>query len=264
MKTIFRYTNVALLMAAFIALGAVAGMAQTPCEDADGEGAANGKIQTLFKDKSIAGRKAYVEAGKAFLEKYGDCPSAKELSDYLKPQIPKIEDIIRKMEADKVKGDLTSRFDTALNGKNWDEVYASGKDILAKYPDDFRAVELVLGSIGYDELLDHQNNKYANQTMSYAKQSLADLQAGKDFKPGFGVKPFVYKSKEDATAWMNLTIGSIYYLGKKDKQAALPYLYKATQAPSASDVSKNPNPYEFVGNYYFDELNKLVEKIQIA
>ena len=26
--------------------------------------------------------------------------------------------------------------------------------------------------------------------------------------------------------------------------------------------SKNPNPYEFVGNYYFDQLNKLVDEIK--
>jgi len=157
---------------------------------------------------------------------------------------------------------LINRFDAAMKAKNWDEVYASGKDILAKYPDELSAVELVLGSIGYDELIDRQNSKFSDQTLTYAKQSLADLDAGKAFKPGMGVAPFLYKSKEDAAAWMNLTIGSIYFVGKKDKQAALPYLYKATHAPAVSEVSKNPNPYDFIGQHYFDEINKLVEQIK--
>ena len=262
MNKIFRLTNIALLSVAFLAVGTLSGMAQNPCEDADGITAANEKIQTLYKDKTVAGRKSTIEAGEQFLAKWGTCEPAKELSDWLKVQLPKMRDAVTKMEGEAAKQALLTRFNTAMTSKNWDEVYTSGKEILAKYPEEFRAVELVLGSIGYDELLDRNNAKYSDQTMQYAKQSLADLDAGKDFKPSLGVAPFVYKTKEDAQAWMNLTIGSIYYLGQKNKQAALPYLYKATLAPAVSDVSKNPNPYEFIGSYYFDELNKIVEQIQ--
>ena len=156
-----------------------------------------------------------------------------------------------------------SKFDLGLDSKNWDDVYAAGKQILSEKPDDFRAVELVLGSIGYDELLDHQNNKFSDETMKYAKQSLADLEAGKEFKPAFGVKQFKYNNKDHAIAWMNLTIGTIYQVGQKNKSAALPYLYKATQGTgSATDIAKIPNPYEFIGLYYFDELNKLTDEIK--
>src|SRR5580765_3068043 len=187
MKTIFRYTNVALILAALIALGAVAGMAQNPCEDAEGQTTLGDKFRADFALKTLEGRKAAIDDGKQFLEKYGACDSAKELVDYLKPQIPKMEEAYKKALEAKAKADLTSRFDAGLKAKNWDDVYASGREILSKYPEEFSAVELVLGSIGYDELLDHQNNKYGDQTMSYAKQSLADLEAGKVFKPGFGV-----------------------------------------------------------------------------
>lgn len=262
MKKIFRLTNIGLLSAIFIAGGTLSGFAQNPCEDAEGITTANEKIQTLYKDKTIPGREATIKAGEDFLAKYGTCPPAEELSTWLKAQLPKMKDALAKQRDAAEIGGLTSRFDTSMKAKNWDDVYASGKEILAKKPDDFRAVELVLGSIGYDELLDRQNGKYSDLTLQYAKQSLADLDAGKEFKPSLGVAPFLYKSKEDAQAWMNLTIGSIYYLGQKNKQAALPYLYKATLAPAISDVSKNPNPYEFIGSYYFDELNKLVEQIQ--
>lgn len=262
MKTIFRYTNLGLLMALVLALGAVAVSAQNPCEDADGLTKLGDTVREKYAVKTIDGRKAFLEVAKQFSEKYAACDPGKELGDWLKTMIPRVEKLLADQIVAEEKGKLTSRFDGAMKAKNWDEVYASGKEILSKYPDDFRAVELVLGSIGYDELLDRQIGKYNDETLRFAKQSLADLEAGKEFKPGFGVAPFSYKGKDDAIAWMNLTIGSIYQIGLKNKSAALPYLYKATQAPSTSDVAGNPNPYEFIGSFYFDELNKLVEQIQ--
>src|SRR5437660_769270 len=120
MKTIFRFVNFAVLMIAFIAIGAVAGLAQSPtptpgpCEDAAGQGAASDKITELYKDKSLAGLKAYVEAGKSFLDKYGPCESAKETSEYFKNNLPKFEDTIRKMEAAKVRADLIAKFNKGL------------------------------------------------------------------------------------------------------------------------------------------------------
>jgi hypothetical protein len=269
MKTIFRYSTIAVLTAALIILGSVAIFAQDPtpastdpCSDAAGATALSDKVREIFAKKDLDSLKMRIDMGKQFLEKYGNCPSQEEFSTYLKTNTPKWEKAYSE-EKDKVgKKALLDRFDTANKNKNWDEVYASGKEIIAKYPDEFSAVELELGSIGYDELIDRQNSKYSDQTLTYAKQSLADLEAGKQFKPGFGIAPFVYKSKEDAVAWMNLTIGSIYFIGQKNKQAALPFLYKATLAPAASDVSKNPNPYDFIGQYYFDEINKLVEQLK--
>jgi len=43
------------------------------------------------------------------------------------------------------------RFNAALNAKNWDDVYASSKELMAKRPADFNGLELLLGSIGYDD-----------------------------------------------------------------------------------------------------------------
>jgi len=269
MKTIFRYANLAVMTAAFTILGAVATMAQDPtpaatdpCGDAAGQTAASDKIREIFAKPDLDSLKTRIDLGKQFLEKYGACDSAKDFSDYLKTNTPKWEKTYADKKDAAGKKALIDRFDNALKGSNWDEVYASGKEILAKYPDEFSAVELVLGSIGYDELLLKQNSKYNDQTLTYAKQSLADIQSGKQFKPTFGVKPFDFKSKEDAEAWMNLTIGTIYYVGQKNTQAALPYLYKATSAPAISAVSKNPTPYELIGLYYFDEISKLVEQLK--
>src|SRR5262245_47315191 len=127
MKTIFRFANVGL-MAAVIALGAMAASAQNPCEDAAGQTTAGDNVRELFKDKSIAGREKFVEAGKAFKEKYGSCEPSKELADWLTGQIPKTEDAIKKMKVEAAEGALVARFDGALKAKNWDEVYAAGKE----------------------------------------------------------------------------------------------------------------------------------------
>lgn len=263
MNKIFRYTNMALLAAAMFAVGVIGTFAQDPCGDAVAQGADRDKITEQAKLRNtLEGRKTFGNTGKAFLEKYGSCESAKDMNDWLKGQLPKNDEAIKVMEANIAKQALLKRFNDSLTSKNWDETYASGKEILQKYGDEFKAVELVLGSIGYDENFKTPPvTKFNDETLRFAKQSLAALEAGKEFKPGFGVAPFVYKNKEDAMAWMNLTVGYITQVDKKNKVAAAPYLFKATQAP-ASDTAKNPIPYELIGSYYFDELNKLVDQIK--
>lgn len=276
MKTIFRYTNLAILIAAIFALGAMAAFAQTatpsPCED-PAQGVARDKITELFKDKTLAGRKAYLEAGKAFLERFGACDSAKDMSEYLTPQLPKLEGVIRDMQKKDDIAALTTPFDAALKAKDWDKVYSLGKQILQKYPDDFRTVEIVLGSIGGEEAITKGNFKYADDTLTYGKQSIADLEAGKPFVVGkdtrYGlsltenkkvVYNFEYPNKEDALGWLNWYVGYITNVVKKDKVGSLPYLYKATQA--ASDVKAKPAPYALIGYYYAAEGDKLTDEIQ--
>lgn len=250
-----------LTVVLFAALLLVAGMVQAYAQDAcDPEAivAAGDKFREAHKDKSIAGREAAIQAGKDYLQKYGSCESAKELADWLRERLPRLESTLREMKEEEAKNKLVARFDAGLKAKNWDEVYAAGKEILAKYGDEFRAAEIVLGSIGYDEAYAGRN-KYNEDTIKYAKQAIANLEAGKEFR-SFGVAPFLYKSKEDALGWLNLSIGYIYAVPQKNRAGALPYLYKATQAES--DTKKNPIPYELIGLYYFDELNKLVEEIK--
>ena len=269
MKTIFRFANVGL-MAAVIALGAVAASAQNPCEDAAGMTSAQENVSLLFKDKSIAGRKKFIEAGKAFKEKYGSCEPTKALAEWLTTSIPKSEELLKEQEAAEGEGKLVARFDTALKTKNWDEVYVAGKEALAKNPEKYRIAEIVLAAVGGEEATKN-NFKYQDDALKYAKQSIADLEAGKPFLlPGSdktsyglsekGVFNFAFPTKEDAIGWMNLYIGYITQVSQKNKAAAAPYLYKASQA--ASESAKNPLPFELIGAYYIDELNKLVDEVQ--
>jgi hypothetical protein len=117
-----------------------------------------------------------------------------------------------------------------------------------------------LGSIGYDESFKN-NFKYNEDTLRFARQAISALEAGKTSKT-FGLFGWTFKDKATALSELNLTIGYITQVAQKNKKDALPYLYKATQG--GTSTAKNPIPYELIGLYYFDELNKLVQQIKTA
>ena len=273
MKTIFRYANLGLLVAAMMAIGALAVLAQTPapvdpCADADGMTTLGDKVRAEFLVKTIEGRTKFLESGKQFQEKYGKCEPGKELDAWLTTTMPKTRTALdAQIEADR-KAKLLSRFDGALDAKNWDEVSAAGKEVLAKYPDEFRTVEIVLAALGGEEAF-KGNFKYADDGIKFGKQSIADLDAGKAFMVGKDIRyglakkdayNFAFSTKEDAIAWMNLYIGYMTSVHKKDKVGSLPYLYKATQANS--DTKKNPVSYGLIGYYYVEQGDKLTDEIK--
>lgn len=270
MKTIFRTFNLGLILASILALGAVVTFAQDPapakdpCTDVDGQNALYDKFLAAFAVKTLDGRKQWVDLGKQYVEKYGNCTTndtVKTNSAYFNAQIPKWEKAIVDMGLAQKKKAMIDRFNAALTGKNWDELYASGKDLMANYPDEFRDIELALGTVGFDENFNKNNPKYNDETIRFAKQSISDLEGGKTFSANFGVpNDFVYKSKANAIGWMNMIVGYLTQSYKKDKAGARPYLYKA--ATAGVDTVKNPLPYEFIGYYYFDELDKIGEEIK--
>lgn len=253
------------ILAAILALGAIAGLAQDTC-NADEVTAAQDAFDTAYKKgaKDIPARTEAIRLGKEFIEKYrSNCELAKVRVDWLTANLPKMEQRLVEVKEEDRKNKLIARFNAGLEAKNWDEVYASGKEILNTWPEDFRDVELALGSIGFDETYNKNNQKYNDDTLKFAKMAIADLEANKKFSANYGVpKDFVYKTKDNALGWMNLIVGYVMQVSKKDKVAAAPYLYKATQAAS-QETTKNPLPYELIGGYYFDELNKLVDEITV-
>jgi hypothetical protein len=248
------------MLAAMFAVGSTAVLAQDPCADTAGQTELDGIFRAKYASKDRAERKAAVEAGKQFLEKYGACEVTKDFSDYLKSYLPGMEDTIKKEEEAEKFQKLVNTFNAGLKSKNWNDVYSAGEQILAQEPDKFRQVELVLGSIGLDESAKTPRvTTWNDKTLRYAKQSIQDLESGKTFS-AYGVNPFAYKNKEDALGWMNYTIGYITYYAQNNKKDAMQYFYKATQA--ASDTKKNPVVYETVGRYYYEEAGKLVEDIK--
>jgi len=270
MKTIFRLTNLGLLLAALLAFGAVAGLAQDPCQDADGQTKMQDEFDALYKQgrKAFDARKKAIESGKSFVDKYGSCEAAKARTDWLKTQIPIMEKNLSGDQAGAEKEAVLGRFDASLKGKNWDDAYTAGDEILSKYGEELRTAEIVLAAIAGEEAF-KGNNKYNDKGLKYIKQSISDLEANKPFKVGektqYGVSlkdsyNFEFTSKDDALGWMNLYLGYITAVGQKNRQGALPQLYKATQGSSSS--TKSPAPYDIIGGYYSEELNKLVDQIQ--
>jgi len=287
-QTIFRLTYAGLLIAAFLACGAAASFAQDPCTDVAALNAKQDEYDKLWEGrkeqditKQIANRKAAVNSGKEFLDKFASCPSAKERADWLQINLPKQEATIKQLEASLVKGKLLSDFDAALvasnatdaatKAKGFDTAFSLGKQILAQWPDDYRTVEIVLATIGGDEALIRNNYKYSDDALHFAKMAAADLEANKSFaiegkgadqiglfkkdSSGKLLYNYTFANRNAADGWMNLYIGTIL-THNGDKAGSLPYLYKATKF-----VPDSPAAFALIGDYYFDQLAPAVTEI---
>ena len=279
-RTIFRLTYAGLLVAAILACGAVASFAQDPCTDVAGQNAMQDEYDKLWAgrsdpdpSKAIDNRKKAIDSGKAFLDKYGNCDSTKERSDWLKVQLPKQEATVKELAGNAEKAKLLKSFDAALQAKNIPDAYTLGNQILTQYPDNYRTVEIILATMGGDEGLIRNDYKYSDDALRYAKMAAADLEANKSFAVGgqgpdrYGLAAadankkvlydYSFKDRNSALGWMNLYIGNILYRNKNDKAGALPYLYKAAKL-IPNDV---PVAFAMVGDYYFDQLKAAITDI---
>ena len=264
MKSVFRFLGLGVLAATFTAAGAGDAFAQNVCDEVDAKQATYKKFTDNF-DKAIPQRKIAVEAAKEYIEKYGACETDKAQVDYLKGYIPPTEELIKKDGAGKEMQALYTRFNASLGAGNWDEVYASGKEVLAKEkdPETLLNVTILLGSIGLDESIKN-NDKYNADTVRYAQEAIQKIEGGatsKDYGVANNKKGVLYKNerfsdgKSNALGWLNYTVGYIKYFREKNKKDALPFLYKATQYNSATKGFSDP--YAAIGQYYLDEIVRL-------
>lgn len=254
MKTIFRFLNVGMLLTAFIAAGAVTSFAQDACADADGQTALYTKFGDQLKaQKTPADRRATIETGKQFLEKYGACAGLEPQAKYLNDAIPKLEAAIKKEE---LKA-LFARYDKAVQGKTYADAYAAGKEILAVQPDNLDII-IPLGAIGLYESY-NKNYVFNDDALRFARMAIDKMNANKP-STKYGVFQFQYNTKENALSEMTYAIGYINYHAKGDKKGALPMYYETTQLPGKN--KDNPLVYETIGAYYFDEVKKLADEIK--
>src|SRR5436309_996859 len=134
-QTIFRLTYAGLLMAAILAFGAVAGVAQDPnCTDVAGQNAMQDEYDKLWAGrndqdhaKALQNRKAAINSGKAFLDKYGSCDSTKERSEWLKVQLPKQEEAVKKLIDDRERAKVVNPFLAALQATATTDAAAKAK-----------------------------------------------------------------------------------------------------------------------------------------
>lgn len=275
MKTIFRFLGLAVLAAVFTVAGGVSIFAQVtpaatpaapaapgPCDNIEAREALEAKVRTNFDNKDYKIRQLAVDAGEEYIKTYGSCEAQpiKDFIVYLNGYLPPTKIWIAAEDKRIKLAALYARFDPAVKAGNWDEVYASGKQILALDPDGLNQI-LVMGSIGLDETLKNPRVlKYNDDTLKYARMAIQKLEAGKTTK-NFGYDKFAYGSKDNALGWMNYTIGAITYFGQNNKKDALPALYKAIQVNS--DTKKLPQVYGIIGDYYFEEVKRLGEDIRV-
>ncbi len=261
MKTIYRVLVLGLLTMALTAVTATSLFAQDPCTEVEAKQAVYKKFTDNYASKEIGKRKIAVEAGKEYIQKYGNCPDDKEIVTYLNSTVPGIEKGITAAEGSIKKNELYTRFDTALKAKNTADIFSVGKEILAQDPD-MLDVTLVLATAGYDQAAAKPPvDTYNNEAINYARSAIQKIESGTKSTTGdFGVLTYSYKTKDNALGWMNYIIGYVdyYRLGKKDE--GLTYLYKASMAPGGATTKTNAYLYQTIGAHYRDEVVRLGKK----
>lgn len=226
-----------------------------------------------YQLNTVEGKQKAIDAAKEYIAKF---PEDKEQVEYFKSAIPALEKAINDLKSQMAKdaeqkrwNDLLVKFDTAFKSKNWDNVFATGKDALNFQPQtlDKKAVDdtkfdltVVLAVAGYD-LAEAKNNKYNGETIEYAKKVIQAVESGQTSTNygNYGTHQFKTSEypdgKNNTLGWMNYIVGYVTYYGQNDKQAAMPYFYKATQVKSATQ--NFPIIYELIGAQYYDEVAKL-------
>lgn len=255
MKSIYDFFIFRAIIIAFCVLGTVSIYAQSlekECENIYIEFLANRKGPDIEKYEKA------VILGKEYLKKCSDLEQ-NEVRKYVTFQVPRIEKIIKEIR----DPHPSDPFSSAVSKKNWDGVFAEGKNFILKNPEVALDVSLILASIGYDKATANPPiDKYNDDAITYAKMALQSLKEGKSSGTGnYGAFAYTYKTKEcpdgklNATGWMSYIIGYIMYVRQKQTKEALPYIYQATQI--GCETKNIAEIYRLIGDYYVEEFKKL-------
>ena len=265
MKTIFRFTGLAVLAVAVLGMGATAASAQDPCGDADGQAALYTKFTELYPKTDLPSRKEALNTAKSFVEKYGTCEAVAEQKKYFDTAIPAIEKTVKDQEGRMAMGALFKRFDDAVSADNADEILAAGKEILAKQPDNVNIL-VPMGMIGLVKAY-AKDLKYADDSLKYAQMALAELKADKPCnrkdKAGnptnnCGVLKWEM-ARPDVINELTFSTAYLKYYGKNDRKGALPIYYELTQG--SSRFKEEPRLYATIGSYYVDASDPIRKEV---
>lgn len=262
MKAIYRNLALGIFLAVFAVVTAAPTFAQDVCKDVD----ANQALYKKYTD-NYAGNleqvKTAIAAGEEYIQKYEVCKDDKgaatyaEQVNYLKGALPERKDFIKKTEDAAAAKALYDRFNTAAKAKNVADILASGKDVLAKYPDDLD-VTIIMASAAFDEVIAKPTvTTYNNDVITYSKKAIQQIEGGKTSKT-YGAWSYGLKDKNNALGILNYSIAYTMLLDASRKKEAAPYFYKATQYES--NVKSNPFIYQAIGANYLDEILALDKK----
>ena len=264
MKTIFRFLGFGVVLTAFVALATTANYAQEQCADVDGQTATYTKVTDNYLKKTLPEMEAALAAGKEFLEKYGSCEPLKAQVDFVKPHVARLEKDIPKERERLELIPFFNRFDAGIKGDNGDEIYAAGKEILARKPENLNII-VPMGVAGMFLSTPANNFKYADDGVRYANMALSKIKGGAAFtkKNAEGVETvgawkYEYK-KQDAIDDLTYALAYLNYFGKKDKKTALPIYYELSQ--SLGRYKTDPRIYGTIGDYYIEQGGPIGEEI---
>lgn len=197
-------------------------------------------------------RKTAVEAGDQYIAKCASLDA--DITKYLEKTLPPMK---KRIDFEETVAAFDNSVKDAKN-VNADVAFSSGKRLLSEHDPNLVDVMLVLGSIGFDKAVAKPPvNTYNADAVNFAKQAIQKIEGGTASKQ-YGAWAYTYKTKENALAWMNYTIGYITYFNQNNKKEAIPYLYKATKFEAGKDSPKNnPAIYQAIGDFYKDEYNRL-------
>ena len=269
MKTIFRFLSMAALLAGIAVTGA---FAQEPCSDVDTPTAQYEKFLGLYNKKPQVKAEVQeaVNTGKAFLEKFGACEAWKDQSAFVKQHVTRLETKV-------IPGiDLNEwflKFDNAIKSDNADELYAAGKEILAKQPDNLN-IMFVMAVVGPREV-GKKNMKYNADSLRYAKAVYDKLKAGTELpKTGNDGKKYIgalkYEmGKDDAMSELAFVQGYMNFYGLNNKKAAMPFYYELSQSPGGRKTFAPA--FATIGEFYLaerapigDQIAKKIAEIKAA
>lgn len=218
-------------------------------------------LDTLYENyktakKSPCGeRNKAIAIGKRIIELYADDADNKTVIDFIRYDIPKIE------EADRI-----CRRDNSYNqnykAKNWSGFFAVSKEIIEEEGDSRLALDvmLTLTSVGLKITAYDKSNAYNSETVYYAKKAIELIEAGVRTKARWGVfEP--YESREKALGWLNYTIGYISYFRFNENKKAIPYFYQAAQYDM--EFKYDAFIYQAVAIYYFDKEAVLASSLAV-
>lgn len=261
MKTIFRSLTMAALIAGIAVTGA---FAQNVCDDLDGATAKYEAFLAIYNKtniKDLDAIKAGLGGGKEFLEKWGACEAWAEQAKFVKGHVPRLDEMVAKMEKFKVLEPKFKAFDEAVKADNTDGIFTNGKEILALEPSNqnVKYVMAVAGVLDVSKALTAKTqSKYAAESLNHAKALYDQIKGGSlkfdrklpDGKESIGVLKWE-RNREEAISQLAYTLGYVNFYGLNNKKAAMPYYYEVTQLPGF--YKSYPPVLATIGDFYIDE-----------
>ena len=224
------------------------------CKEENSLAARYEKYKTAKKSPCGERSKAIL-IGKQIIELYGDDADNQPVIEFIRKDIPKIE------EADRIC-ERNARYDSSYKAKKWGSFFAVSKEIIAEEGDSRLALDvmLTLVAVGFDIAAFEKTNAYNSDTVFYAKRAIELIEAGVRTQSRWGTfEPYETKSK--ALGWLNYTIGYISYFRFKENKKAIPYFYRAAQYDM--EFKYDAFIYQAVAIYYFDKEAVLASSLAV-